>query len=248
MADNQEMVKRSPTQEKCGRVQSAIKMLVLVVLVGWIFIWIMMPTNKYRHVWLRQLLAKTNSTYFGTQGTILMINTSPIILIAALGCVYLHLFKKSNDYSNMERDGQKRKATIWKRPVLVKGPLGIVSGTEFAFLMMFIALLIWSFATYLHNSLVKITRKSAVEDGNKVWEEKLESVALRFGQIGNICLSFLFFPVARGSSVLPLFGLTSESSIKYHIWLGHIVMTLFTSHGICYIIYWAVTNQLSQVH
>ncbi|MFS7929640.1 putative ferric-chelate reductase (NADH) [Helianthus anomalus] len=29
--------------------------------------------------------------------------------------------------------------------------------------------------------------------------------------------------------------------------LGHIVMTLFTSHGVCYIIYWIVTKQISEV-
>ncbi|KAF1869577.1 hypothetical protein Lal_00017152 [Lupinus albus] len=79
------------------------------------------------------------------------------------------------------------------------------------------------------------------------WEMRLESAALRLGLMGNICLSFLFFPVARGSSVLPLFGLTSESSIKYHIWLGHTLMILLTSHGLCYIIYWALTNQISQM-
>lgn len=68
------------------------------------------------------------------------------------------------------------------------------------------------------------------------------------GLVGNICLAFLFFPVTRGSSVLRLIGLTSESSIKYHIWLGHIVMTLFTAHGLCYIIFWAATHQSSEVN
>ncbi|GFZ16923.1 ferric reduction oxidase 2 [Actinidia rufa] len=93
----------------------------------------------------------------------------------------------------------------------------------------------------------KITPQSAAKQGEKVWEAKLDSAALRLGLVGNLCLAFLFFPVTRGSSVLPLFGLTSEASVKYHIWLGHIVMTLFTAHGLCYIIYWAVTHQLLEV-
>jgi len=79
------------------------------------------------------------------------------------------------------------------------------------------------------------------------WQEKIESVALRLGLVGNICLACLFFPVTRGSTVLPIFGLTSEGCIKYHIWLGHVLMTLFTAHGVCYIIYWASTHQISQV-
>ena len=50
----------------------------------------------------------------------------------------------------------------------VKGPLGIVSGIELGFFFMFIALLVGSFSTYLHNSLAQITPKSAAEDGDKV--------------------------------------------------------------------------------
>lgn len=70
---------------------------------------------------------------------------------------------------------------------------------------------------------------------------------LTLGLVGNICLAFLFFPVTRGSSVLRLIGLSSEASIKYHIWVGHIAMTIFTAHGLCYLVFWAKTEQLSQV-
>ncbi|KAI4355112.1 hypothetical protein L6164_003916 [Bauhinia variegata] len=241
-----EQKKKKMAVEKHDGVQSTIKLVVLLVFLGWGFIWIMMPTNTYRQNWLPKIRTETSSTYFGTQGATLLLFTFPVLFMAAFGCVYLYLAKRAND-SNMESNGEKQGPTIWKRPMLVKGPLGIVSGTELAFFIMFIALLVWSFSVYLHDSFIKITPKVAAEDGEKVWEEKLESSALRIGLIGNICLAFLFFPVARGSSVLPLLGLTSESSIKYHIWLGHIVMTLFTAHGLCYIVYWAVTKQLSQM-
>lgn len=79
------------------------------------------------------------------------------------------------------------------------------------------------------------------------WEAKLDSTAAILGVIGNICLAFLFFPVARGSSVLGLLGLTSEGSIKYHVWMGHVMMLFFTAHGLCYIIYWSVTDNISEV-
>ncbi|KAL5062316.1 hypothetical protein RYX36_024053, partial [Vicia faba] len=174
---------------------------------------------------------------------IILIYTFPSLLIATLGCVYIHITKKSNEIGN----GKKHESTIWKRPMLVKGPLGIVSMTEIAFLLMFIALLVWTLATYLHNDFVAIASSPKEEADPKVWQEKLESVGLRLGLVGNICLVLLFFPVTRGTSVLPMFGLTSEGCIKYHIWLGHVLMTIFTAHGICYIIYWASTNQISQM-
>ncbi|KAG4940240.1 hypothetical protein JHK87_044111 [Glycine soja] len=208
------VVKRSPFQENCGRLQFAIRLLVVVLLLGWIFIRIMSPTNTFRQTWLPRYKAKTNNTtYIGSKGAYLLLYTFPILLLATLGCVYLHIGKKVIHSNTESCNAKKRGVTIWKRPVLIKGPLGIVSGTEIAFL----------------------------------WEEKLDRVAKRLGVVGNICLAFMFFPVARGSSVLPLLDLTSESCIKYHIWLGNIAMTLFTSHGLCYIILWAVTDHTSNM-
>ncbi|CAM8891760.1 unnamed protein product [Rhodiola kirilowii] len=79
------------------------------------------------------------------------------------------------------------------------------------------------------------------------WEAKFEVTGHRLGMVGNVCLALLFYPVARATSILGVFGLTSESSIKYHIWLGHITMALFTSHGLFYFIYWAATHELHEI-
>nr|KYP64236.1 hypothetical protein KK1_018828 [Cajanus cajan] len=218
----------------------------MVVFLGWIFIWIMAPTNTYKQQWKPWLQAKTSST-FGTQGASLLVYTFPMLFIAVLGCVYVHIAKKANGFSMESSYSKKHEISIWKRLVLVRGPLGIVSVTEMAFLIMFIVLLVWSFSVYLQNGFAQITQKSAAEKGVKVWEMKLGSAGVRLGLIGKICLAFLFFPVARASSVLPLLGLTSERCIKYHIWLGHLAMTLFTAHGLCLIIKWALTGQLSKM-
>ncbi|XAR54036.1 Ferric-chelate reductase (NADH) [Bertholletia excelsa] len=216
----------------------------ITVFLGTLFIWIMTPTNTYRQKWLPKIRADTNSTFFGSQGATILIYTFPMLFIALLGCVYLHLGKKYNS-SRMESVRKVRMARL-KRPMIVKG-LGIVSLTELVFFTMFIALLVWSFGTYLRIGFAKITPESVAEQHEKIWEAKLEISALRLGSVGNICLAFLFFPVTRGSSVLPLFGLTSEASVKYHIWLGHILMTLFTAHGAFYVIYWVATNQPSEM-
>ncbi|KAL6124158.1 hypothetical protein ACLB2K_076673 [Fragaria x ananassa] len=238
-----------PSHEGIKKARAAIRLLlVLVVFGGCVLLYVMMPTNTYKQIWQPRIRAKANSsTYFGSQGASLLVFTFPIMFIALMGCVYLHLGKKMNDYTISGSEGKTKRLAVWKQPMLVKGPLGIVSGIELTFFIMFIALLIWSFSTYLTNSFHKITPQSAAKSHEKVWEVKLESASLRLGLVGNICLALLFFPVDRGSSILPLFGLTSEASIKYHIWLGHIVMVLFTAHGIGYIIYWAVTDQISEM-
>ncbi|PPD80729.1 hypothetical protein GOBAR_DD22339 [Gossypium barbadense] len=128
---------------------------------------------------------------------------------------------------------------------MVKGPLGIVSWMELSFLTMFVVLLAWSTTSYLNGMFTHIDQMAS-RSGLLVWEAKLEMSGLTLGLVGNICLAFLFFPVTRGSSVLRLIGLSSEASIKYQIWVGHIAMTIFTAHGLCYLVFWAKTEQLSQ--
>lgn len=93
----------------------------------------------------------------------------------------------------------------------------------------------------------KLFNQKVINENFGRWEVKLDSMALMLGLVGNICLAFLFFPVTRGSPLLRLIGLTSESSIKYHIWVGHITMAFFTAHGLSYTVFWAKTRQISQV-
>ncbi|GMY23704.1 ferric reduction oxidase 2-like isoform X2 [Fagus crenata] len=240
------VVNRRSSHKEISTVQAAIRLLLMVVFLGTLLNWIMTPTTTYKQNWLPNIQAKVNSTYIDSkQGARLVIYTLPILFVAAMGCVYLHMAKKSKNYQ-ME-SGRNHRFASWKKAVLIKGPLGIVSRIELAFFIMFIALLAWTFTNYTRNIFAQINPKSAALQGVKVWQSKLDTVALVLGLVGNVCLAFLFYPVTRGSSLLPLFGLTSENSIKYHIWLGHIVMTIFTTHGICFIIYWVVTNNLSQM-
>ncbi|KAF3340354.1 ferric reduction oxidase 2-like protein [Carex littledalei] len=220
-----------------------MKIFLALVFAGWIFVWTMRPTNTFRNTWSPKLYADTSSTYFGRLGTTILIYAFPVMFIAVLGCIYLHLHEKNGDKKNQGSSRFSSSLATWKRPVLVRGPLGVVSGIELTFSLMFLALLVWCFSTYLKISFANLT----VHHSEKVWQAKLDSAALRLGLIGNLCCAFLFFPVTRCSSLLPLVGLTSESSIKYHIWLGHIVMVLFTAHGVCYFIFWASTNQLDEM-
>ncbi|KAK4770287.1 hypothetical protein SAY87_030819 [Trapa incisa] len=227
--------------------KTVLSMSFLVAFLGWLLIWIMLPTNTYRFEWGPHLRKKLYSTYFEGQGVNMLLFTFPVMFAAAFGCIYLHLQKKSEKTNlSPRRDGKcAQTRRFWKQPVMVMSPLGIVSMVELAFGAMFVALLIWSLANYLHSSFghlhMHMGRKQTV------WQAKFRSVSLRLGYVGNICWAFLFFPVTRGSSILPLIGLTSESSIKYHIWLGHISMVLFALHTIGFIIYWAITNQMAEM-
>ncbi|KAK4571502.1 hypothetical protein RGQ29_030080 [Quercus rubra] len=223
--------------------ETALRVIFFVVFLGWLLIWVLFPTKIYENSWNDKLKTKLNSTYFGDQGPNLLLFTFPIMFMAALSCIYLHIQQKSKNF-NSKSVVNSRRLAFWRRPLLVMAPLGIVTATELAFAAMFIALLIWSLSNYLYVSFIHLDMQKADE---KVWQAKIRSVAMRLAYVGNICWAFLFFPVSRGSSILPLVGLTSESSIMYHTWLGHLSMILFAAHTIGCILYRAVTNQMSEV-
>ncbi|KAI4351667.1 hypothetical protein L6164_006006 [Bauhinia variegata] len=228
------------------RSQTILKIIFLVVFLGWLLIWILLPTKAYTKTWSPKLENKLNSTYFREQGTNLLLFTFPMMFTGAMGCIYLHLHQKKTEklHAHPRSGAVRRRLGMLRRPVLVMSPIGIVTGMELTFAAMFAALLIWSLANYLRTSFGHLHMHKA---GEKVWQAKFRSVSLRLGYIGNICWAFLFFPLTRGSSILPLVGLTSESSIKYHIWLGHLSMVLFAAHTIGFIIYWAITDQMIEI-
>ncbi|KAL2233864.1 ferric reduction oxidase 2 isoform X1 [Sesamum indicum] len=224
-------------------IRGAILVLALVVFLGNIMMWIIMPTDTYYNDWLLHILADTNSTFFGIQGPIMLDFTFPILFIAVLGCLYLHLGKRRSSFIQSSKRIENLK--FIRRPMIVKG-LGIVNLTELALFTMFISLCVWYFADYVRHWYKQVPVRSMTR-GEKVWQTKLDRVAIVTGVTGNLCLTFLFYPVTRGSSILPMLGLTSEASIKYHIWLGNLAMSLFTAHGFLYILYWSITNRLSEM-
>ncbi|KAG2279099.1 hypothetical protein Bca52824_061654 [Brassica carinata] len=134
-------------------IKGLIKLLMLVIFLGYVFIWILMPTLNYRTKWLPVMRTEFGfSTYFGLAGLTLFMLMFPMLLLACLGCLYLHLKKqKTNNHLIREKATGGGVLAAMRRPMLVKGPLGIVSATELIFLAMFVALLLWNFFIYLRN-------------------------------------------------------------------------------------------------
>ncbi|WMV11469.1 hypothetical protein MTR67_004854 [Solanum verrucosum] len=229
---------------KIRMIQGALLALALTIFLGNLMMWIIMPTFTYYQKWVPVLVAATNSTFFDIQGTIMMNFTFPILFIAVLGCLYVHLEKKKSDIVTSSYRN-KDWLNILKKPKIIK-PLGIVTWIELFFLAMFIILCVWYFSAFVYFHYSTITTYAATK-GVEVWQARIDRLALVIGLTGNICLTFLFYPVSRGSSILPLLGLTSEGSIKYHIWLGHMAMTLFTIHGLLFILFWAVSGRLHEM-
>jgi len=74
----------------------------------------------------------------------------------------------------------------------------------------------------------------------------LDVIGARLGAVGLFCMLFLFLPVARGSVLLRLIDIPFEHATRYHVWLGHLTMALFTLHGLCYVISWSMEGRLRE--
>lgn len=138
----------------------------------------------------RQSVSLTYSASFARAGANILIYTLPILLIATLGCLYLHLEKYNDDAENrydeckgpyiracfsplmvlhfVDRSREDQYFASWKQPVLIRSPLGIISWTELFFVLMFVTLLVWSFSAYVHGMFKNITRQSASKMGETV--------------------------------------------------------------------------------
>ncbi|XP_068650712.1 ferric reduction oxidase 2-like [Aristolochia californica] len=226
----------------------AILLLAALICLGYLTTWILLPLKEWLSTWLPKMLMKTDTKAFGVQGTFMLLYTIPILFIAVLGCVYLHLTRYARNYTDKIRcNGPIAKL---RRPMLVRGPFGVVSAMELILFFLFVALCIWILAC--GNILIPVVgnmnaRQNSRHANDKMWQKKLRSTAFYMAVAGNFFCSFLFYPVTRGSSILPLLGLTSEGSIKYHTWIGHIVMFFFTMHSFMFIVYWAIVNDLKEM-
>lgn len=116
-------------------------------------------------------------------GANILLYAVPVLLMAILSCLYLHLQKKYDICIN-ERylispsplahqyelsaltnfisccnssTSESARLARWRRPAMVKGPLGIVSWIELSFSFLFVALLAWSSLAYVHGMFEDVT-------------------------------------------------------------------------------------------
>ncbi|XP_061988854.1 ferric reduction oxidase 7, chloroplastic isoform X2 [Rosa rugosa] len=181
-------------------------------------------------------VAATSGTVFGITGSTFLLFSGPIIIIALLSVVFLIISgeeelheKKTSSYPSFR---------LWTFPVLVDGPFGVVSATELIGILLFIAFVVWAVCSYTVRILNSLSADSLTFKENSLLF--MEILGLRFGLIGLFCFSFLFLPISRGSVLLRLINIPFEHATKYHVWLGHLTMLLFTVHGLLYVVVWTI--------
>ncbi|KAJ7967901.1 Ferric reduction oxidase [Quillaja saponaria] len=215
-----------------------LKFVMWVIFFAWAAFIFLLPSefmNDLYHKWIQS----TRGTLFGVTGSIFLIFSGPILIIAFLSIAYIIISgeeelhgKKTSIYPSFR---------LWTFPVLVDGPFGVVSATELIGIILFLAYVIWAVYAYTMSILSFMSDQFSFKYKSILM---LEFLGLRFGSIGLYCMAFLFLPVARGSFLLRLIDIPFEHATRYHVWLGHLTMLLFTLHGLFYVIGWAMDGRL----
>ncbi|XP_004301590.1 PREDICTED: ferric reduction oxidase 7, chloroplastic-like [Fragaria vesca subsp. vesca] len=210
-----------------------LKSAMWVIFVAWILLFFIVPTD-FGSSFYDDWVAATDGTLFGETGSVLLLYSAPIIAIAFLAVPYIIFFGEDE-----EEYQEYAKFSLWTFPVLVDGPLGVVSAAEMIGIILFIVFVLSALYFYTVANYGMLGDYGDLTEGEKK-TFMLQMSAYCFGLIVLSCLAFLFLPIARGSILLRLIDIPFEHATRYHVWLGNLIFFLVTMHGLCYMIVWMI--------
>lgn len=216
-----------------------LKSLIWLIFVAWVALIFLLPAEFFNDLFFRNWIRATQGTPFGITGSIFLLISGPILIISFLAVA--HLIISGEDKLHEKKNSKRPSFRLWTFPVLVDGPFGVVSATEFIGIVLFSAYVIWAVYAYTMRALEFVSDHFDFKSKSMLM---LEILGLRLGSIGLYCLAFLFLPISRGSVLLRLIDIPFEHATRYHVWLGHLTMVLFTLHGLFYVIAWAMEGRL----
>ncbi|KAF8399776.1 hypothetical protein HHK36_015646 [Tetracentron sinense] len=213
-----------------------LKLLMILISTGWVCVWLLKPTELWTKSW-HKAEESAGKTVFGYNGLDFAVYTFPVIAVAMIGFVYLHLYAKESRSKQM-----RSSITILSNPLIVHSPLGTISGGELLAVSLFILFLAWTFYTRISNDFKKMIPQKSLK--LNTWQFKFTRVGVRFGLLAEACLALLLLPVLRGMSLFQLLGLQFEASVRYHVWLGTAMIFFATFHGSSLLFIWGVKHRV----
>lgn len=213
-----------------------LKMLMILICAAWIALWILKPTNLWTKIW-HEAEDRARPTLFGYYGLNFAVSTFPVIALAIIGFVYLHLLPRK------PRIRQARSsATALSNPLVVNSIVGILSSFEILLVFLFVIFLVWTYYARISNDFKKLMPVKSLK--LNTWQLKYLRVATRFGLLAEACLALLLLPILRGLSLFRLLGIQFEASVRYHIWLGTAMIFFATIHGGSTLFVWGVSQHI----
>ncbi|KAJ0038800.1 hypothetical protein Pint_23555 [Pistacia integerrima] len=229
-------------EKKCFFLSSLKWILTIVtwlIFITWVVLAFLFPLNL-TYEFILSATSFSSGTFLGLEGPVFLLFSGPILLIAFFSIPYLII-------SGKDQKVQEKKAPSYRLctfPLLVDGPLGVVSAAEFIGILLFAVYVVWCIYIYAIQNLSSVKDESPFTTTTQKICYILDIWGFSLAQIGIILLAFLFIPIARGSILLRLIDIPFGHAARYHVWLGHLTMLFFTLHGLCYVIEWSLQGDL----
>ncbi|XP_010248638.1 PREDICTED: ferric reduction oxidase 8, mitochondrial [Nelumbo nucifera] len=215
---------------------TVLKVLMILIFASWVCLWLLKPTELWTKSWHKAEDSARN-TFFGYNGLDFSVYSFPIIAVAIIGFIYMHLRAREPT-----RRQKRFPITTLSNPVIVHSPLGIISTWELLIAALFVLFLLWTIYVHISKDFKKLTPPKSLK--LEVWQIKFMRVGIRFGLLAEACLALLLFPILRGMALFRLFGLQFEASVRYHVWFGTAMIFFATLHGSSSLFIWGVKHRL----
>ncbi|KAL4566620.1 hypothetical protein LXL04_030740 [Taraxacum kok-saghyz] len=213
-----------------------LKILMILLAVGWVSIWVLKPTQIWTRKW-KVAEDATKTTVLGSNGLDFVVLSLPIILSVMIGFVYMHFKPKEQ----RRRQGRSFITALWN-PIIVNGFVGVLSAMEALVILVFFIFLVWTLYIRISNDFKKMMPVKSMK--LNMWQYKTFRIATRSGLLAEACLGLLLFPIMRTLSVFRLLGIQFEASIRYHIWVGTMLLTFTTLHGVGTLFIWGIKHRI----
>lgn len=210
---------------------------MILIFTCWVSLWVLKQTEFWTRKW-KKAEQKAAASAFGYNGLDFVTYTFPVIALAITGFIYLEL--KQREPIIRFRQG-RRVITSFTSPLVVNRYVGILSGIQILASSVFIIFLVWTFYIRISNDFKKMTPIKSFK--SKLWQYKLFRMATRCGLLAEACLALLLLPVLRGMSLFRILGIQFEASVRYHIWLGNLMLLFATLHGAGTFFIWGMMHR-----
>ncbi|KAL6183959.1 hypothetical protein ACLB2K_045367 [Fragaria x ananassa] len=189
-----------------------LKIAMWVLFTSWVALMFVFPA-EFGSKLFQKWVAATSGTVFRVSGSLFLLFSGPILIIAFLAVVFLII--SGEEQLHEKKTSKYPSFRLRTYPVLVDGPFGVVSAAEVIGILLFIVYVLWAVGSYTARLLGSLSGD-------------------------------LTFKMKRGSVLLRLINIPFEHATKYHVWLGHLTMLLFTVHGLLYLVAWTIEGRLLQ--
>lgn len=202
------------------------------ILIYFMFLWFFTPTTAG---WGYETLVSSHTKMFGNTTGVYILYACPIVALALLGTLHLHLLKKTSSPSSSTSNYSRCRASrtwrmLWTRPIFINRVFGVMAVIDLAAIISTLVLVCWLFYSWYLPQVKLIDAGGDSSAANKA-VAKAAQAGTMLGRVSVVLIVLLFLPVTRNSPILRILGLPFDQAVKYHKWAGYLLLAVLVGHG-----------------